>query len=88
MPVFSGKMFNNMKNKIREKTGNDLPKLSLAQKTGLGRHSRQGSETSLSSLVLEPPLSKDETTPVQSPTSNNVELTLADGKVRLNSHHC
>lgn len=69
-----------MKNKIREKTGNDLPKLSLAQKTGLGRHSRQGSETSLSSLVLEPPLSKEEMTPVQSPTSNNMELTLADGK--------
>ncbi|RZF43036.1 hypothetical protein LSTR_LSTR001214 [Laodelphax striatellus] len=49
-------MFNNMKNKIREKTGSELPKFSLGQiqqKVGLGRHSRQGSETSLSSIAPE-----------------------------------
>ncbi|XP_054282991.1 golgin subfamily A member 1-like [Macrosteles quadrilineatus] len=67
-------MFSNMKNKIREKTGSDLPKLSLTQKTGIGRHSRQGSETSLSSLDPQP---KEEPSPLP---SSNSEIVLADGK--------
>uniref|UniRef100_A0A1B6MRY7 GRIP domain-containing protein n=1 Tax=Graphocephala atropunctata TaxID=36148 RepID=A0A1B6MRY7_9HEMI len=67
-------MFSNMKNKIREKTGSELPKLSLAQKSGIGRHSRQGSETSLSSLDPQP---KEDLSPL--PVSPS-EIVLADGK--------
>lgn len=70
-------MFSNMKNKIREKTGSELPKLALTQKSGIGRHSRQGSETSLSSLDHPP---KEELSPL--PISNN-EIVLADGKVSI-----
>lgn len=68
-------MFSNMKNKIREKTGSDLPKLSLTQKSSIGRHSRQGSESSLSSLDPQP---KEETSPLPTPNS---EVILVDGKV-------
>lgn len=68
-----------MKNKIREKTGNDLPKLSVTQKPGLGRHSRQGSESSLSSLFSETPTKEEVTTPTS--TTGSMEFTLADGKV-------
>lgn len=95
--VFAGIMFNNMKNKIREKTGSDLPKFSLGQiQQKLGRHSRQGSETSLSSIALDedgpPPLpSPPETVPEDPPPPailqpDNNELTLADGKV--NAQKC
>ncbi|XP_039279435.1 golgin subfamily A member 1 [Nilaparvata lugens] len=84
-------MFNNMKNKIREKTGSELPKFSLGQiqqKVGLGRHSRQGSETSLSSFApddehppppLPPPPTLHEDPPLALKPDNN-ELVLADGK--------
>ncbi|KAG8271582.1 hypothetical protein J6590_059057 [Homalodisca vitripennis] len=75
MSMYLSIMFSNMKNKIREKTGSELPKLSLAQKSGIGRHSRQGSETSLSSLDPQP---KEEHSPL--PVSPN-EIVLADGKV-------
>lgn len=88
-------MFNNMKNKIREKTGSDLPKFSLGQiQQKLGRHSRQGSETSLSSIALDeegppppvpsPPETVPEDPPPLSPLQpDNNELTLADGKVSV-----
>ncbi|KAI5692542.1 hypothetical protein M8J76_003033 [Diaphorina citri] len=42
-------MFNNMKSKIREKTGTDIPKFVPNSKLSLSS-SRQGSETSLNSL--------------------------------------
>ncbi|KAL1457923.1 hypothetical protein WDU94_008103 [Cyamophila willieti] len=42
-------MFNNMKNKIREKTGTDIPKFVPNSKLSVSS-SRQGSETSLNSL--------------------------------------
>uniref|UniRef100_A0A1B6DB84 Uncharacterized protein n=1 Tax=Clastoptera arizonana TaxID=38151 RepID=A0A1B6DB84_9HEMI len=71
-------MFNSMKNKIKEKTGSDLPKLSIAQKPGLGKNSHQGSETSLSSLVIDTASKEEVTTP--SSIASNMELTLADGK--------
>lgn len=77
-------MFNSMKNQFREKTGKELPKF-MPQKGGLSRQSRQGSESSLSSLVLESP-----SVPVQGPSTSpatlpvqtqDVILKPSDGKV-------
>lgn len=50
-------MFNNMKNKIREKTGNDLSKFAPAS-AGLGKsrsnqHSRQSSQGSITSITSD-----------------------------------
>lgn len=72
-----------MKSQFREKTGKELPKFT-PQKGGLSRQSRQGSESSLSSLVLEP------TAPIQGPSqgpatlpvqTQDVQIRLSDGKV-------
>lgn len=50
-------MFNNMKNKIREKTGSDLPKFnassSLFGKSRSNQHSRQNSQGSISSILSD-----------------------------------
>lgn len=47
-------MFAEMKNKIREKAGGELPKLP-SPATALRRHSRQSSASSVSSLMQETP---------------------------------
>nr|BAN20415.1 omega-crystallin, putative [Riptortus pedestris] len=76
-------MFNSMKSQFREKTGKELPKFT-PQKGGLSRQSRQGSESSLSSLVLEPsapvqgPSNSPATLPVQ---TQDVVLKHPDGKI-------
>uniref|UniRef100_A0A0A9VSN5 Golgin subfamily A member 1 n=2 Tax=Lygus hesperus TaxID=30085 RepID=A0A0A9VSN5_LYGHE len=72
-------MFNSMKNQFREKTGKDLPKFT-PQKGGLSRQSRQGSESSVCSLVLDPQQ------PSVSPSmaQDLHQLKLPDGKILTN----
>lgn len=72
-----------MKSQFREKTGKELPKFT-PQKGGLSRQSRQGSESSLSSLVLEPsaPIQGPSTGPATLPVqTQDVQIRLSDGKV-------
>uniref|UniRef100_A0A224XJM3 Putative golgin subfamily protein a member 1 n=1 Tax=Panstrongylus lignarius TaxID=156445 RepID=A0A224XJM3_9HEMI len=83
-------MFNSMKNQFREKTGKDLPKFT-PQKGGLSRQSRQGSESSICSLVLEntqqqsQSQSQSSTAAVIPVTTQDVHpLKLSDGKVLSN----
>ncbi|BES89711.1 GRIP domain [Nesidiocoris tenuis] len=71
-------MFNSMKNQFREKTGKEVPKFT-PQKGGLSRQSRQGSESSVCSLVL------DTQQPSPSPMVQDLhQLKLPDGKVLTN----
>uniref|UniRef100_A0A069DYW2 Putative golgin subfamily protein a member n=1 Tax=Panstrongylus megistus TaxID=65343 RepID=A0A069DYW2_9HEMI len=83
-------MFNSMKNQFREKTGKDLPKFT-PQKGGLSRQSRQGSESSICSLVLDnthqqsQSQSQSSTAAVIPVTTQDVHpLKLSDGKVLSN----
>jgi len=50
-------MFNNLKNKVREKTGTDLPKLTASSimfgKTRSNQHSRTNSQGSITSIASE-----------------------------------
>lgn len=79
-------MFNSMKNQFREKTGKDLPKFT-PQKGGLSRQSRQGSESSVCSLVLDNPQQQSQTqstVAIIPVTSQDVQpMKLTDGKVKL-----
>ncbi|XP_014253177.1 golgin subfamily A member 1 isoform X3 [Cimex lectularius] len=75
------KMFNSMKNQFREKTGRELPKFT-PQKGGLSRQSRQGSESSVCSLVLDG--AQQQVPPAPSPTlppQEPPQIKLLDGKV-------
>uniref|UniRef100_T1HRG0 GRIP domain-containing protein n=1 Tax=Rhodnius prolixus TaxID=13249 RepID=T1HRG0_RHOPR len=80
-------MFNSMKNQFREKTGKDLPKFT-PQKGGLSRQSRQGSESSVCSLVLDNPQQQSQTqstVAIIPVTSQDVQpMKLTDGKVLSN----
>ncbi|XP_014253176.1 golgin subfamily A member 1 isoform X2 [Cimex lectularius] len=74
-------MFNSMKNQFREKTGRELPKFT-PQKGGLSRQSRQGSESSVCSLVLDG--AQQQVPPAPSPTlppQEPPQIKLLDGKV-------
>jgi hypothetical protein len=82
-------MFTGLKNKIKEETGSDPTKLALsspAQKithgtAPKGRHSRQGSGSSLGSLSLDGVMEEL----VSSPSvlkQDSSEIKLSDGKVR------
>lgn len=57
-------MFNNMKNKIREKTGTELPKFSastsLFTKSRSNQHSRQNSQGSITSITSEHNLKEED----------------------------
>jgi hypothetical protein len=94
-------MFTGLKNKIKEETGSDPTKLALSSppqkitcgSTPKGRHSRQGSGSSLGSLSLDDV--KEELVSSQSVLKQDgSEIKLVDGKVRsvlsvkINEYSC
>nr|CAD7206931.1 unnamed protein product [Timema douglasi] len=79
-------MFAGLKNKIKEETGSDPTKLvSPAQKvvtpTNRGRHSRQGSGSSVGSISLDGAREELVSSPTHLKRQDSSELKLPDGKV-------
>lgn len=72
-------MFAGLKNKIKEETGNDvslIPSIVNSNQPKLrGRHSRQGSTTSLGSFTIDG--TKEDA------GNGNMDIKLADGKVEI-----
>lgn len=71
-------MFAGLKNKIKEETGNDVSLIPAIVNSnqpkllGKGRHSRQGSTTSLGSFTIDG---------TKEDGAQNMDIKLADGKV-------
>jgi hypothetical protein len=82
-------MFASLKNKIKEETGSDPTKLALSsppQKIvhgsgSRGRHSRQGSGSSLGSLSPDGVMEELVPSPTLLKRQDSSEIKLADGKV-------
>ncbi len=72
-------MFSNMKNKIREKTGADLPKFNtsaaLFGKSRSNQHSRQSSQGSITSIISDQ--SNKEDGDPKSPHYNNNQVNIS-----------
>ena len=84
-------MFASLKNKIKEETGSDPTKLApimssppqkIIHGNGIkGRHSRQGSGSSLGSLSLDGVKEDIASSPPSLKRQDSLEIKLADGKV-------
>lgn len=80
-------MFNSMKSHLKEKSGKEVK--FVPQKSSLSRASRQGSESSISSLILDHPTTPQNNSAIQnsnpppSPTGGDIHQIklLSDGKV-------
>jgi hypothetical protein len=83
-------MFASLKNKIKEETGSDPTKLALSSPPQKiihgngpkGRHSRQGSGSSVGSLSLDGVREELVSSPPLLKRQDSSEIKLADGKVR------
>jgi hypothetical protein len=84
-------MFASLKNKIKEETGSDPTKLALNSPSqniihvsgSRGRHSRQGSGSSLGSLSPDGGREELVPSPALLKRRDSSEIKLADGKVRI-----